>query len=189
MLVPWRGLIPFVIMLASIAVLPLLHRTAHLWENVRFQLALALVLGMPVAVWMWFLLGPTTVFHTLVEYVQFISLLFALFVVAGGFFMSGDIRATPRNNTVALAIGAGLASFIGTTGAAMLLIRPLLNINKERKLRVHTVVFTILIVANNGGLLTPLGDPPLFLGFLAGCRSPGRSRCCPSGPSSTRCCW
>lgn len=168
MLVPWWGLIPFIIMLASIAVLPLLRRTAHLWENVRFQLALALILGLPVAVWMWLLLGPATVLHTLVEYGQFISLLFALFVVAGGFFMSGDIRATPRNNTVALGIGAVLASFIGTTGAAMLLIRPLLSINKERKLRVHTVVFTILIVANNGGLLTPLGDPPLFLGFLRG---------------------
>lgn len=168
MTVPWWGLIPFVIMLGSIAVLPLIEQTKHLWENVRFQLGLALVLGLPVAVWVWFLLGPTVVFHTVVEYVQFISLLFALFVVAGGLFMSGDIRATPRNNTVALTIGGVLASFIGTTGAAMLLIRPLLNINKERKLRVHTVVFTILIVANNGGLLTPLGDPPLFLGFLRG---------------------
>lgn len=168
MTVPWWGLIPFVIMLGSIAVLPLLPATAHLWEKPRTQLILSLVLGLPVAVWIWFLLGPTTVFHTVVEYVQFISLLFALFVVAGGFFMSGDIRATPRNNTVTLAIGAVIASFIGTTGAAMLLIRPLLNINKEREHRVHTVVFTILIVANNGGLLTPLGDPPLFLGFLRG---------------------
>ncbi|SDB95648.1 Na+/H+ antiporter NhaD [Raineyella antarctica] len=168
MLVPWWGLIPFVIMLASIAVMPLAPQTQHLWENVRFQLGLSLVLGLPVAIWMWFLLGPTVVFHTVVEYVQFIALLFALFVVAGGFFMTGDIRATPRNNTVALAIGGVLASFIGTTGAAMLLIRPLLNINQERKLRVHTVVFTILVVANNGGLLTPLGDPPLFLGFLRG---------------------
>lgn len=168
MTVPWWSLIPFVIMLGSIAVLPLIPATKHLWEKVSFQLLLSVSLGLPVAVWTWSLLGSTVVFHTVVEYVQFISLLFALFVVAGGLFMAGDIRATPRNNTVALAIGGVLASFIGTTGAAMLLIRPLLNINKERKLRVHTVVFTILIVANNGGLLTPLGDPPLFLGFLRG---------------------
>ena len=106
--------------------------------------------------------------HALVEYFQFIMLLLALYVVSGGIFLTGDIRATPRNNTIFLAVGGLIASFIGTTGAAMLLIRPLLNTNRERKHRVHTVVFTILIVANCGGLLTPLGDPPLFLGFLRG---------------------
>ena len=89
-------------------------------------------------------------------------------MVSGGLFLKGDIRATPKNNTIVLAIGAVIASFIGTTGAAMLLIRPLLNINQDRKIKVHTVIFTILIVANNGGMLTPLGDPPLFMGFLRG---------------------
>lgn len=166
--VQWWGLIPFVIMLLSIAILPLIPATAHYWEQTKYQLGLSLVLGLPVAIWVWIAAGPTSVFHTVVEYVQFIALLFALYVVAGAIFMAGDIRATPRNNTLVLGIGAVIASFIGTTGAAMLLIRPLLNINKQRRLKVHTVVFTILIVANNGGMLTPLGDPPLFLGFLRG---------------------
>src|SRR5699024_3489606 len=104
----------------------------------------------------------------LIEYAQFIILLGSLFVASGGIFLSGDITATPRNNTIFLAIGAVLASFIGTTGAAMLLIRPILNTNQERSHRVHTVVFTSFVVANSGGLLTPLGDPPLFLGMLRG---------------------
>jgi Na+/H+ antiporter NhaD/arsenite permease-like protein len=108
------------------------------------------------------------VIHALVEYGAFITLLFSLFVVSGGVFVAGDIQATPRNNTLFLAVGAVLASLIGTTGAAMLLVRPLLNTNRERKHKVHTVVFTILVIANCGGLLTPLGDPPLFLGFLRG---------------------
>ena len=106
--------------------------------------------------------------HALVEYGAFITLLLSLFVVSGGVFVAGDIQATPRNNTLFLAAGAVLASLIGTTGAAMLLVRPLLNTNRERKHKVHTVVFTILVVANCGGLLTPLGDPPLFLGLLRG---------------------
>jgi Na+/H+ antiporter NhaD/arsenite permease-like protein len=106
--------------------------------------------------------------HALVEYASFITLLFSLFVVSGGVFVAGDIQATPRNNTLFLAAGAVLASLIGTTGAAMLLVRPLLNTNRERRQKLHTLVFTILVVANCGGLLTPLGDPPLFLGLLRG---------------------
>ncbi len=168
MAVPWWGTVPLAIMLTSIAVLPLLARTAQRWERNTVKLAVSLGLGVPVA--LWFLAGgdTTSVVHALFEYGQFITLLFALFVVSGGIYLSGDIRATPRNNTAFLAVGAVAASFVGTTGAAMLLIRPLLNTNQQRRHRVHTVVFTIFIVANCGGLLTPLGDPPLFLGMLRG---------------------
>ena len=168
MKVPWYGLLPFVALLAAIATFPLMSRTKHLWEKRRFQLLVALVLGVPMGVWVWSIGGRAEVTHALVEYAAFIILLFSLFVVSGGVFVAGDIQATPRNNTRFLAAGALLASVIGTTGAAMLLVRPLLNTNRERKQKVHTVVFTILIVANCGGLLTPLGDPPLFLGFLRG---------------------
>ena len=164
----WWSVLPFATMLACIAVLPLVPVTAHWWERRSSQLAIALALGLPVAVWMWLVLGWEPVFAAVVEYGQFISLLLALFIVSGGIFLKGDIEATPRNNTIFLAIGAVLASFVGTTGAAMLLIRPLLNTNSERRYRVHTVLFAIFVVANCGGLLTPLGDPPLFLGFLRG---------------------
>lgn len=164
----WWSILPFAAMLAAIAVLPLVPATAEWWEKRSSQLTVALVLGVPVAIWMWIAGGWQVVFGSVVEYAQFICLLFALFVVSGGIFLKGDIEATPRNNTIFLAVGGVLASFIGTTGAAMLLIRPLLNTNAERRYRVHTVLFTIFIVANCGGLLTPLGDPPLFLGFLRG---------------------
>lgn len=166
--IPWWSIFPFVVMLACIAVLPLIPATAHLWERTWFQLTVALVLGIPVAVWLIVGGEGTAVVHALVEYGQFISLLLALFVVSGGIFLSGDIRATPRNNTAFLALGALTASFVGTTGAAMLLIRPILKTNSERQHKVHTVVFLIFIVANCGGLLTPLGDPPLFMGLLRG---------------------
>ncbi|MBK8595209.1 MAG: sodium:proton antiporter [Holophagales bacterium] len=168
MTVPWYGLLPFVALLAAIATFPLMTGTKHLWEKRSFQLLVALVLGVPMGVWCWSIGGRTAVIHALVEYGAFITLLLSLFVVSGGVFVAGDIRATPRNNTLFLAVGAVLASLIGTTGAAMLLVRPLLNTNRERKHKVHTVVFTILVVANCGGLLTPLGDPPLFLGLLRG---------------------
>ncbi|WP_232547154.1 sodium:proton antiporter [Propioniciclava soli] len=168
MVVEWWSIIPFALLLAAIAILPLVPATEHVWERNTTKLTVALVLALPVAAWFVLAGHGTEIAHALVEYVQFITLLLALFVVSGGIFLLGDIRATPRNNTLFLAVGAVLASFIGTTGAAMLLIRPLLNTNRERAHRIHTVVFTILIVANCGGLLTPLGDPPLFLGFLRG---------------------
>ena len=164
----WWTVLPFAGMLACIAVLPLIPATAHWWEKHSSQLIVAVSLGVPVAAWMWGLGGWEVVFASVVEYFQFITLLLALFVVSGGIFLKGDIRATPRNNTIFLAIGGVIASFVGTTGAAMLLIRPLLATNKERRYRAHTVLYTIFIVANCGGLLTPLGDPPLFLGFLRG---------------------
>lgn len=165
---PVWTLIPFVLMLLGIAVFPLVPRLEPLWERPRNQLIYALVLGVPVAIGLLLASHPELVAHALIEYVQFIVLLLALFTVAGGIVLRGDLAATPRTNTAFLAVGGLLASFIGTTGAAMLLIRPILATNAERRYRTHTVVFTIFVVANCGGLLTPLGDPPLFLGMLRG---------------------
>ncbi len=102
------------------------------------------------------------------EFIAFIVLLFSLYVISGGINLRGDLPAHPRINVAFLALGTLLASFIGTTGAAMVLIRPVLSTNKERKYRVHTVVFFIFMVCNCGGLLLPVGDPPLFLGYLRG---------------------
>ncbi|MBN2193734.1 MAG: sodium:proton antiporter [Polyangiaceae bacterium] len=166
--VPWWGVLPFAMLLACIATFPLMRQTRRLWHKVWFQLAVALSFGVPMAIFMWSLGGHGAVVHALVEYSQFIILLLSLFVISGGIFVAGDIEATPRTNTIFLAIGAVLASFVGTTGAAMALIRPILNVNRQRTQKVHTVVFAIFIVANCGGLLTPLGDPPLFLGMLRG---------------------
>ncbi|GAA1174034.1 sodium:proton antiporter [Ornithinimicrobium humiphilum] len=168
MQVQWWGIIPFVVMLLTIAIAPLVPATRELWERQRVQLQVSLLLGLPVAIWFLAAGEGSTVVHSLVEYGQFIMLLLALFVVSGGIYLAGDIRATPAVNTAFLGVGAVLASFIGTTGAAMLLIRPLLNTNAERSHKVHTVVFAIFVIANTGGLLTPLGDPPLFLGMLRG---------------------
>jgi Na+/H+ antiporter NhaD/arsenite permease-like protein len=104
----------------------------------------------------------------LAEYLSFIVLLFALYVTAGGILVTGDIRGTPWTNAGILAFGAGIASLVGTTGAAMILIRPLIRANAARARNAHVVVFFIVLVANIGGALTPLGDPPLFVGFLRG---------------------
>jgi Na+/H+ antiporter NhaD/arsenite permease-like protein len=168
MVVAWWSIIPFVLLLGCIAVLPLIPATEKIWDRNLVKLIVALVLGIPIAVW--FLIGGagSTVMDALLEYFQFIVLIGSLFVASGGIFLVGDIKATPRNNTIFLAVGGALASFIGTTGAAMLLIRPILNTNQDREHRTHTVIYTIFIVANCGGLLTPLGDPPLFLGMLRG---------------------
>lgn len=168
MVVPWYGILPFAALLACIAILPLIPATEKLWEKNWFQLTVALFFGLPMGLWMWLGGEHHHVVHSLVEYGQFMVLLLSLYVVSGGIFVSGDIRATPGNNSIFMILGAVLASFIGTTGAAMLLIRPLLNTNKERENKVHTVVFAIFMIANCGGLLTPLGDPPLFMGMLRG---------------------
>ena len=165
---PVWTLIPFVLMLLGIAIFPLVPALAHYWDRPRNQLLYALVLGVPVAIGLLVATHPELVAHALIEYVQFIVLLLALFTVSGSIVLRGDLPATPRTNTTFLAVGGLLASFIGTTGAAMLLIRPLLATNAQRRYRAHTVVFTIFVVANCGGLLTPLGDPPLFLGMLRG---------------------
>ena len=170
----WQlGTVPFVLMLLSIAILPLVGRTHHWWEENRHKLLIALILSMLTLAYYAIFVGPATavlaVEHAIPgEYVPFIMLLFSLYVISGGINVSGDLRATPMTNTTIILIGTAIASFIGTTGASMLLIRPLLQTNAERKYRVHTVVFFIFLVSNIGGTLLPIGDPPLFLGYLKG---------------------
>jgi Na+/H+ antiporter NhaD/arsenite permease-like protein len=162
---PVWTVIPFGALLLCIALLPLIAE--HWWESNRNKAIIALVLGLPTAVFMW---GQDyhAVLHALHEYVSFIVLLGALYIISGGLVLRGDIRATPGVNTAFLGVGAVLANFIGTTGAAMLLIRPVLRTNSQRKHVRHIPIFFIFIVANMGGMLTPLGDPPLFLGYLRG---------------------
>jgi len=164
----WWG-IPFAGVLLSIALVPLLApmfwhhhfgKVAAAWA-LAFLLPFAVTFG-PAAT------GQAVVHAALAEYVPFIILLTALFTVAGGIFVRGNLHGSPGLNTGLLALGAFLASFMGTTGASMLLIRPLIRANDNRKHQVHVVVFFIFIVSNAGGALTPLGDPPLFLGFLKG---------------------
>lgn len=161
--------IPFAGILLSIALMPLL--TPHFWHHhygkvaavwaLAFLLPFAAVFGVDVA-------GVNLVHALLAEYIPFIILLTALFTVSGGIFIRGNLHGSPALNTAILGIGAVLASFMGTTGASMLLIRPLIRANDNRKHVAHVVVFFIFIVSNAGGSLTPLGDPPLFLGFLKG---------------------
>lgn len=161
------GLIPFGLMLLIIAVAPLL--TEHWWESNKHKLTITLFIALPTAVCL--IMGGMLheVEHQLFgDYIPFIVLLLSLYVVTGGIHLSGDIAAKPWVNTLFLAVGWLLASIMGTTGAAMLLIRPLLTTNQQRKYKVHTVLFFIALVANCGGLLTPLGDPPLFMLFLRG---------------------
>jgi Na+/H+ antiporter NhaD/arsenite permease-like protein len=161
------AVLPFVLMLASIAVFPLF--AAHFWEHNRNKLLVALVLGVPAAGYLLVTGLAEHLLHTMIfDYVPFVILLGSLFVITGGIAVTGDIEATPAVNTMFLALGAVLASIMGTTGASMLLIRPILQTNCERTYRVHTVLFFIGIVANCGGVLTPLGDPPLFVLYLHG---------------------
>jgi len=162
---PVYSIVPFAAMLLAIAVCPLW--TPHWWESNRNKLVVACALGLPVAGF-YAARHPHVLLDTVQDYVSFMLLLTALYVIAGGIRLTGDLRATPLVNTTFLATGSVLASFLGTTGAAMLLIRPVLQTNHERTRVTHTVVFFIFLVANIGGLLTPLGDPPLFLGYLEG---------------------
>ena len=161
------SMIPFGLMLLTIAVAPLVVN--EWWESNRHKLAIALMLAIPTAVCL--LMGGMIheLEHQLFgDYIPFIVLLLALYVITGGIHLSGDIKAKPWVNTLFLAVGWLFASIMGTTGAAMLLIRPLLMTNQQRQHKVHTVLFFIALVANCGGLLTPLGDPPLFMLFLRG---------------------
>ncbi len=165
--IPLLSLVPFVLMLASIAVFPLFWE--HFWEHNKNKLIIAIILSLPIIVFLVASNLTDKLLETMLfDYVPFIVLLGALFTITGGIFLSGDIEAKPSINTLFLAIGAVLASFMGTTGAAMLLIRPVIYTNKERKFKVHTILFFIGIIANCGGLLTPLGDPPLFMMYLRG---------------------
>ncbi|MDR0522503.1 MAG: sodium:proton antiporter [Planctomycetaceae bacterium] len=184
---------PFAALLLCIAVLPLIPAAAHFWESNTNKFLVAAGLGVLTLLYYWFgcnfpvekhwpghsVVDPLkeggfavaeAVFINAIinEFVPFIILLFSLFTITGGIRIGGNLKATPFVNSVILFIGAVLASFIGTTGAAMLLIRLLLETNKERKYKVHTVIMFIFCVCNCGGCLTPLGDPPLFLGYLRG---------------------
>lgn len=165
--IPIWALIPFAIMLLGIAVFPFI--IGHWWEHNRNKFIVSLVLGTPVAVFLCCNgMSHEFIHQMLFDYVPFIMLLASLFVVTGGLHQTGDVAAKPWVNTLLLGVGFLIASFIGTTGAAMLLIRSLLEINKQRQHKVHTVLFFIAIVANCGGVLSPLGDPPLFLLYLRG---------------------
>jgi Na+/H+ antiporter NhaD/arsenite permease-like protein len=164
---PWG--LPFAGLLLSIALVPL--ASAHFWHQHHGKVAAAWVCALlvPFA----FAFGATETVHQvahaiLLEYVPFVVILFALFTIAGGICVRGAFTGTPALNTSILALGATLASVMGTTGAAMLLIRPLLNANEYRQHKAHAVVFFVILVGNVGGALSPLGDPPLFIGFLKG---------------------
>lgn len=166
---PLWSMVPFAGMLLSIAIFPLVK--PHWWEKHQLGVALA---------WALLFLVPFTVAYgagesvyqlmetVLLDYVPFIVLLLGLFAVSGGIHIKGTIAGTTKNNVILLAIGTFLASWVGTTGAAMLLIRPVIRANLWRRNKTHIVVFFIFLVANIGGCLTPLGDPPLFLGYLRG---------------------
>ncbi|GIX42508.1 MAG: sodium:proton antiporter [Leptospiraceae bacterium] len=161
------SVIPFILILLCIAILPLVAE--HWWHSNKNKFIVSMVLGIPIAIYLISIGRFKDLEHQIIlDYIPFVSLLAALFYISGGIVIRGDIKATPINNTIFLLIGSILASFIGTTGASMLLIRPLLKSNSERKYVVHTVLFFIFLVSNIGGLLTPLGDPPLFLGYLRG---------------------
>ena len=165
----WPWAVPFIGLLLSIAIGPLAagkfwHRhygkVAVAWSLLTLA-SIAAVFGASAAV-------EALVHALLGEYLSFIVLLFALYVVAGGVLVTGALRGTPATNTAILGIGALMASFVGTTGASMILIRPLLRANAGRRYSAHVVVFFIFLVGNIGGALSPLGDPPLFVGFLRG---------------------
>ncbi|MBN9447484.1 MAG: sodium:proton antiporter, partial [Bosea sp.] len=161
--------LPFAGMLLSIALGPILFH--HLWElhYGKFAAFWALLLLVPLVALRGFEASLGAVLHTaLLEYLPFIILLFSLFTIAGGILITGNLHGSPATNTVILAIGTVMASIVGTTGASMILIRPLLRANDNRRHNVHVVVFFIFLVSNIGGSRTPLGDPPLFLGFLRG---------------------
>ena len=161
--------IPFVLILLSIALFPLL--APHFWHSHYGKVSLAIGVSFFIAFTIGFGFKMSSFYLVEVylgEFIPFIVLLLALFTVAGGIQLKGDLVGTPKLNLIIILIGTVLASWMGTTGAAMLLIRPILRANAWRKYKVHVVVFFIFLVANIGGSLTPLGDPPLFLGFLKG---------------------
>ncbi|MDO5552396.1 MAG: sodium:proton antiporter [Planctomycetia bacterium] len=189
---PLWTVFPFCALLLCIAILPLVPCAEHWWESNLHRFYVAAVLGLITLLYYAFMCdfpidchwpvhattspenGPFAMVWTIIlnaivnDYIPFIVLLFSLFTIAGGIRITGDLKASPFINSVIIAIGAALASFVGTTAAAMLLIRLLIETNKERKYKAHTVIFFIFCVCNCGGCLLPIGDPPLFLGYLRG---------------------
>jgi len=161
--------IPFVGILLSIAIFPLV--APHFWHHHYGKVSLFWGLSFFIAFTVFFG-GNVSFFYLLevylLEFISFITLLLALFTVSGGIMLKGDLAGSPKVNAIIILIGTVLASWIGTTGAAMLLVRPLIRANGWRKYKTHIIVFFIFLVANIGGSLTPIGDPPLFLGFLHG---------------------
>jgi len=162
---PLYSVLPFALLLLAIAVMPLV--AGHFWEHNKNKAIITGVLSLPILAWL-VSSHPEALGHTMVEYLSFLTLLGALFVISGGIYLAGDLEARPSTNTFILGVGAVLANVVGTTGASMLLIRLMLRTNSQRKQRGHMPLFFILVVSNCGGLLTPLGDPPLFLGYLRG---------------------
>ncbi|MDX5348799.1 MAG: sodium:proton antiporter, partial [Hymenobacteraceae bacterium] len=157
-------LIPFLLLLGMIATGPVLF--SHFWEH-NYK-TISIVLGLLVLLYYLFVRGDSHMpVHTAAEYVAFAVLLSSLYIAAGGIYINANANATPLVNVVLLIIGAIIANFIGTTGASLLLIRPFIRLNIHR-IKAYQIVFFIFIVSNAGGLLTPLGDPPLFIGFLKG---------------------
>ncbi len=166
---PLWTLLPFVALLLAIALVPLVAH--HFWESNRNKGIVAFLLSAPVVLYFLIVLGEPGRHEILekgAEYVSFLCLLGSLFIVTGGIHVGGSLSGTPLINTFALGLGGVLANLIGTTGASVLLIRPLLRANAARARKTHIVIFFIFVVSNCGGMLTPLGDPPLFLGFLKG---------------------
>ena len=165
--VPVWSAAPFALLLLCVAVLPMV---AHDWWHRNRNKALVVVMfAAPVVILLLSLKGGDLALgHAVEEYVSFIVMLGSLYAISGGVAITGDLRGRPATNTAFLAVGAVIANVVGTTGASMLLVRPLLRTNVERRRTSHIPVFLIFIVSNTGGLLTPLGDPPLFLGFLRG---------------------
>jgi Na+/H+ antiporter NhaD/arsenite permease-like protein len=156
---------PFILLLLLIAIMPLI--APQFWEKNRNKVVIIIILSIPIFLYL-MISHPQKLFGAMEEYISFILLLASLYIIAGGILITGDLRATPVNNTLFLLIGALLANLVGTTGASMLLIRPLLKSISERKHIKHILIFFIIIISNIGGSLTPLGDPPLFLGYLKG---------------------
>ena len=162
---PLVSALPFLVLLLVIAVAPLI--APRWWHHNRNKAIVAILVSLPVLVYLG-LAAPHLLAEKALEYIGFIVVIGALFVISGGIHIQGSLSGTPLVNTAMLGIGAVLANLTGTTGASAILIRPLLRANKRRKRVAHIVIFFIFIVANCGGLLTPIGDPPLLLGFLKG---------------------
>ena len=211
---PAWTVVPFVLLLGAIAVFPLIPATEHWWESNLHRFYVAAGLGLVTLAYYAFLHREAIELHwpghrvvllqdgvqvdffktvltnaLLAEYIPFIVLLFSLYTITGGIRIEGDLRADPMTNATFMAIGGLLASLIGTTGAAMLLIRPLLETNRERKHVAHTVIFFIFVVCNCGGCLLPIGDPPLFLGYLQGRAFPLDAGAVEEWLFVNGCCW